>query len=254
MIFTDSAFYYGIEVTEDNRILFFDEGNGALVAQLVAGKYSLTDLASETARALNEAGLLDYSVTVDRQSRLITISASDPFDLLLSESGNQVFGLLGFTGADKEGSDSYTGTLPVGLVYRPQFRLQGFVDFADNQKAVESTLNTSASGRVEVVRFGVARIMECEIRYITDIPQSVGSYFFSNPNGVLDARAFMIYAVTKGPMEFIPDICNPAIFTKCLLESTPESSIGVDFKLKELFTQNLPGYYTTGLLNFREVN
>jgi hypothetical protein len=257
MIFTDSAFYFGTEITDDNRLIRFIEDGLPLIAELTPGKYSLTDLAREASRAMNVVGDQDYRVSINRSTRIATIEAelvgATDFTLSLSETSASAFSLLGFTGSDLTGNTEYSGTAKVGLEYRPQFRLQGFVDFDDNQKAVESSVLTSASGRVETVRFGIYKLMEAEIKFITDIDQGVGGYIRTNNSGVADARRFMEYAVTKGDMEFIPDAKSPAVFTKCILESTPESSEGVDFKLKEEFAQGLTGYYTTGLLVFREV-
>jgi hypothetical protein len=255
MIFTESAFYYGVEITEDTRALPFAEGAEDFVAMLNPGRYTITDLANEAARAMNVEGTLDYQITVDRLRRTLTISGDDEFTLPITAIESSAYPVLGFTGGTKDGEISYSGELPVGAAYFPQFRLQSYVDFKDNQKSVESSVNTSASGQVEVIRFGTYKLMECEIKFITDIDQGPANQVIrTDLEGVANARRFLEYAVTKGPVEFIPDIANRSEFTKCILESTPESSIGVDFKLKEEWSRSLVGYYTTGLLTFREVN
>jgi len=255
MILTDSAFYYGIEIAQDNSILSIDEGSGELLVNLAYGKYTLTTALNEVLRALNEQGSLTYTGSIDRANRLYTINSSANVTLKVSTgtSASSAYSTIGFTGLDRTGDDSYQGNLGVGSSYRPQFRLQSYVDFEDNQKAVDSTVNVSASGRVELIRFGVVKLMECNIDFITDINQGAGGYIRTDLSGVDNARDFMEYAVTKGPMEFIGDVTTPNFFTSCVLESTPESKDGVDFKLKEKFGSGLIGYYSTGLLIFREV-
>jgi hypothetical protein len=70
---------------------------------------------------------------------------------------------------------------------------------------------------------------------------------------VSDARTFLAYAVTKADLEFIPDVSSASVFTKCILESTDADSNGLGFKLKEMYSQGLVGYYETGLLKFRQI-
>lgn len=256
MITTNSTFYYDFQITAQNRFISFKEGAGPeLIAEMRVGKYTITNGVSEAVRALNDAGSLTYTYVIDRKTRIVTISASNTFSLLTSSGTNTLSALptLGFSGSDKTGSSSYTGTAAIGKVYTPQFRLQSYVDFNDNQQAVDSTLNITANGQVELIRFGVVKIMECNIDFITDIDQGLGGYITTNLNGVSDARSFMEYLVNKGPLEFIPDLTNPSTYKNCILESTVESSDGVNFKLKEKFSSGLIGYYSTGLLKFREI-
>jgi len=255
MIKTYSAFYYGIEVTEVTQGFEFLEGATSRVATLRVGKYSLTDFASEIARAMNDVGTDTYTVAADRTSRVISISSTGSFTLLVS-TGNPTgaYSILGFTGSDTASASSHTGSVAVARSYEPQFYLQSYVDFEDNQEAVDSTVLETASGQVETVKFGTKKIMECEIKFATDIDQGVGGYIRTNSNGVQDLRTFMQEIVKKGPLEFVPDKTQPAGFIKCILESTPESGDGVNFRLKENFSQGLIGYFETGLLRFRRLN
>lgn len=256
MIFSKSAFYYGIEVTAETSRISFSEGAGPeLIGVLRSGKYTLTTYLNEVLRALNQSGALTYTGSIDRTKRLYTIIGSGTFTLKVASSSvtATAFSTMGFTGSDRTGGTSYQGTGAVGFSYLPQFRLQSFVNFDDNQKAVESTLNESASGAVELVRFGVIKLMECNLTFITDIDQGFGGPIETNLSGVSAARSFMQSIVKKGPIEFIPDRLSPNTFRYCVLEATPESSKGVDFKLKEQFTSGKIGYYETGLLTFREV-
>lgn len=255
MITTESAFYYDFQVTESNKYICFNEGAGELIGTLRVGKYTLTSGVNEVIRAMNEAGALTYTGSMNRSTRIVTISAGSNFSLLTTSGTNSlsIFSTIGFSGADKSGASTYSGTSAIGVSYRPQYRLQSFVDFDDNQQAVDSTVNISANGQVELVRFGVVKMMECNIDFITDIDQGYGNYIRTEITGVAKARSFMEYLVNKGPLEFVPDISAPGDFINCILESTPESKDGVNFKLKEKFSSGLIGYYSTGLLTFREV-
>jgi hypothetical protein len=256
VIYTHSAFYYGIEINTSNNEIAFSEGGPEIIATLTSARYTLTTFATEVARAMNEVGTLNYVVTVDRTARTYTISGDSNFSLLVStgSSVSDAYPTIGFSGSDRTGDDSYLSNLSIGASYRPQFRLQNYVEFNDNQSQEETTLHKTASGKVELIKFRTDKIMECELMFITDVDQGLGAYITSNPTGVDDARAFLEYAIEKGPIEFIPDISSVATFTNCILESTSESSDGLGFRLKEEYAKGLPGYYTTGLLKFREVS
>ena len=105
---------------------------------------------------------------------------------------------------------------------------------------------------VEVVSFGEIQIAELEIPLITDIAPQL--YIKEDVNGVLNARNFLRYAITKAPMELIPNISNMSDnISEVILESTPEDSKGTAFKLKEQYARKLVGYFTTGLLKFRKL-
>jgi hypothetical protein len=248
-----SIFYYGHEITVSNNIINFDEGGGELAATLEVGFYSLTDFAIEVQRALNDAGALTYTVSVNRTTRLITISAGSNFSLLF-DTGTQAavapFTLLGFDEDDFTGASTYTGTLPSGSQYVPQFRLQNYSSSDDNISLIDAVVNKSANGRVQVVRFGTERFFEMAMKYLTNTAMD-GQVILNNPNGLADARDFFEYAVNKAPMEFMPSISARSTFYKVLLESTPESRDGVAYKLKEMVNQNIPGLYETGNLKFR---
>lgn len=255
---TKSSFFFGHEITINFFTIPFNEGAGDLSASLNVGTYSLTDFVIEAERAMNDAGTQTYTVSVDRTTRLITISAGSAFDLLFatgSTSGTSIFALLGFAQSDFVSLTTYTGTLGSGSEYKPQFILQNFVDFDNREDSVESSVNESASGLVEVVSFGKKNVMSTNIIFITDLQQAncLGSVIEDNSIGVSDARDFMEFIVGKGNIEFIPDRDAPSTFTKCLLETTPESREGTSFELKELLGRGLAEYFETGELAFRKV-
>ncbi len=254
MLNSFSSFIYGQSITENNNNINFAELGIELTAELNIGSYTILELADEIARALNSEGDLEYTVSVDIQTRFYTISANGVFDLLIS-SGQQaeisVYPLLGFTGADLTGLTEYTSNIPSGSEYRPQYKLQKFVDFFDNRKKASASVNQSASGEVEVVSYGNIFFMEAIITYATDIiPQGV---IIENPNGVADLREFMNYATDKNKLLFVYDIETYNKFETCILESTPEDRKGTAFKLKELYTRKLAFYFETGKLIFRKV-
>lgn len=254
-IYTFSAFNYGHKVTEDNQNIDFTEnGIDVLTAIIPVNSYTLGDFVNAVSIAMNQVGGQDYTISLDRSTRKISISAPSNFDLLVS-SGPTVnisaYNLLGFTLGDQAGSNSYEGDSASGSQYSVQFLLQDFVDFQDEQRKAESSVTETASGQVQVTSYGQIKLMSCNITLATDIPDQVA--IRENPTGVADLRALMEYLTDKNPIEFLPDE-NNITFVKCLLEKTPESSDGTGFKLKELYGRNLTGYFETGNLQFREIN
>lgn len=257
MINTMSKFYYGHTISDTNQYLDFKEDGGPeLTAVVDIGEYSLTDFVNKISAALNNAGDLEYSVSVDRSTRLITVAATGGNVQLLASSGTNAsrscYGLLGFS-SDTSSSSSHIGTLSSGYEWKPQFLVQDYVSFNDQQMAIDGVTRQSTSGKVEAVKFGNKKIMDANFRFITDIYQSSKSPIENDESGYLNSRSFLEYAITKADLEFIPDRNDPDVFHKCILESTPESSDGLGFKLKELYSQGLVGYYETGVLKFREI-
>ena len=255
-ITTRSAFTYGHTITVDNQSMPFSEnGVDELVATFRIGAYTLGDFATEMARAMNEAGTLNYVTTLDRSTYKITISGDAVFWLYVTSStlsSVSPYSLLGFTTERSGTASSYEGDLMSGSIFKPQFLLQSFVAFEDNQEANEVTVNETASGRIQVVKYGDINFMECNITAQTNIRQAKGSAVEDNPTGEDDLRAFMKYIVTKAPIEFIPDR-DATAFTDCLLEKTQRSSKGTGYKLKELYTKGYANWWESGLITFREI-
>jgi len=254
-LFTYSAFTYGHTVTDDNRWINFSEnGIDELSAQIDIGAYTLGDFANKISQAMNEVGTLNYTCTINRETLKLTISADSNFWLYVTTGTNvsiSAYSLMGFT-TDRSNVNNQESDNVSGSVYYPQTPFQKFVDFQDNVKFNESTVNESASGIVEVVSFGEIQIAELEIPLITDITPQL--YIKENANGVTDARNFLRYAITKAPMEIIPDLNNMSNnISEVILESTPEDSKGTAFKLKEQYAKKLVGYFSTGLLKFRKL-
>ncbi len=250
---TLSKFYYGHTIDDDNDLLDFDEGGSELTAELDIGEYTLEEFAEEIQRALNEAGALTYTVTVNRTTRIITVAATGNFTLLVttgSNIGTSPWALMGFT-SNKTGDDSYAADAASGYVYSPQFLLQNYVPAEDNRTAIHSNVSESANGDQEVVRFGIIQMIEMNIRWCTNIAQPSGGPITNNATGLEDVRELMEYLITKAPIEFMPNANAPATFYKVVLDSTKADKKGCGFKLKERYDRGMPGYYDTELLTFR---
>jgi hypothetical protein len=252
---TFSKFYYGYEITTDNYIINFDEGGSELSAEVAVGAYTFTTFLTAIETALNSAGALTYTVTGNRTTRIITIAASGNFSLLTStgtQLGASPFSLMGFTGADRTGDDTYAGNTAAGSSYAPQFILQDHVATTDWKMASQATVNKTADGRVEVVKFGDEQFMQANIKYATDIGQD-GVVIHTNASGVANLRTFMEWLIKKYPIEYMADVDTVATFENLILESSPDSQNGTGYKLKELYDIGLPGYFETGILKFRVV-
>lgn len=257
---TYSAFTYGHTINDSNKYIQFDEGSGELTSELPIGSYTLGTFVTAVAAAMNDNGFASntYSTSVDRTTGFISINSSAGFTLLTGTGsllGSDAFELMGFeTGADLSGI-ALTGTLRSGSQFEPQFLLQSFVDFIDNVQTVQATTAQSASGAVEVVSYGRVKFAEMNITLQTNIPQGKGSVLKNDANGYENLRAFLDYATTKAPIEFVYDVDNPETggFVECLLESTRESRDGVNYKLKELYSRGFAEYFESGLLTFREL-
>jgi hypothetical protein len=248
-----SGFTYGHEINSSNDYINFDEGGGEVASQIEIGSYTLNNFLGKVLEAFNAEGGQEYSGTIDRATRKITITATTNFDLLVTtgtQSTISAFSLMGFT-IDKTGSNSYESDVASGFFYEPQFLLQNYVSFEDNVKTAQASVNESASGVVEIVSFGKNQFMECNITLATDIiPQGA---IKENATGVSDLRSFMNYAINKNPLEVVFDLENPDLFEACLLEKTQIDSKGTGFKLYELYARKLVGYFETKSLTFRKL-
>lgn len=254
---TYSKFYYGHIVTADNNKINFNEGGSELTATLNTGSYTLSEYVTEIKRALDAAGALTYTVSVVRSTRIITVAAGSNF-ALLTTSGTQIdsgaFDMMGFSGADKTGASTYSASVASGSSYSPQFLLQDYISNDDLRKSVDASISETASGRVEIVRFGVSQFFEMNIRFITDITQPSIGPIRTNSSGRANARTFMQYLINKTPVEFMPDENTPDTYHKVILESSPEDPKGAGYRLKPRYDIGLPGYFDSGLLKFRVVD
>ena len=254
LLTTYSKFYYGYVIDDTNFILNFDEGGPELAANLNIGEYTFEGFAEEIERALNDAGALTYTVSVDRSLRVLTVAASGTFSLLVATGtsiGNSPFILMGFTVSDRTGASTYTGNLPSGYEYRPQFMIQSFISSDDWQEASEASVNKTANGLVEIVKFGQQKFLQMQFRFITDIDQGSSGPIKTDLQGLDNTRQFLQYITKRIPVDFMPDVDTSSTFQIVVFESSQDSQTGTGYKLKELYDKNLPGYFETAVMKFR---
>jgi hypothetical protein len=254
MIETKPLFYFGIQITEPNSWIDFQEFAGPVKSvQLNLGNYTPSTFATELARAMTSGSTLEYVATLDRATRLITITTTTNFRFLQGtgpHSGDGAWNEISF-GGDTGYALFHTNINAVGDEWRPQFLPQDWVEFDHNVSSVDGTRKESTNGAVETVSFGLKYIMEMNFTFITN--RYVDGPFDNDKAGVENALAFLNYATTSADLEFMQDRDQPDNFQLCILESTPENQNGLAFKLKELYGKGLPGFYETGLLKFRRV-
>lgn len=262
MLQNHSTFYYGFKVTAQpyNGYMNIDEGSGELQIEIPVGTYTFTTLADAIRNALLTQGTLDYTVTINRDNRLITISAPTNFDLLTNtgvNSGTAIWDLIGFdTTSDLTGSNSYTSYKYAGFEYMPQFRLQEYTGPEDFQAANQASKNVAANGTtVEVVRFGLAKFIEFNIRYITSRTDFSDGYAHRHdPLGLENARAFLQSITELSEFEFMPDYKDTSNYYRCIVESMPDFPDGTGYRLQERFADNLIEVYDTGRIKLRVID
>lgn len=254
---TRSQFYYGIIVDSSNFNLDIRIGMTNYQVPLTLGRFSLTDFANSVQIALRQFTPQDFVVTVNRDTRVFTISAPVAFQMLFLTGLNTLTNaseLLGFQEIDYTGASTYTGVFGVGKSYRPQFILQDYVPTFLNVEANASRVNESASGINESVTFGRRETMSCNITYVTNLEVScaVNSIEY-DAQGLENLLDFLDYCILKGNIEFMPDRDDANNFEKLNLEKTGSSSNGTGYRIRELTGRRLPGFYETGLLDFRKI-
>ena len=252
---TRTAFIYGHTITDENEFINFSEnGIDELAATVENGSFTLSEFVDLVASALNDVGDNTYTATIDRTTRKITISADANFDLLVTtgtQTAISAFSLIGFT-TDRTGASSYEADIASGDIFEPQAPLYDYAAFENNEYSVQSKVNESSSGQIELVTYGTKQLMECNIKYITNITGQ--NLVTDNPTGVADANKFMQYIRLKRPIEFLPDKNTTGSFTPCFLESTSKAPSGDSYMLRELYSEKLANYFETGKLVFRKIN
>jgi hypothetical protein len=249
-----SKIYYGPRITETNKFIDLVFDGTTYVIELSSGSYTITDLANHVASKINETTGGSFTVTVNRDLRRITFFNLLDFDLLFSSGVNatrSAANLLGFNYNDYLGDNTYTSVNAVGLSYSTQFYFQSYKSTTQNRKAIDGVINKSASGLVEVIKFGNERFMEGELLFITNIIQNNESIIRTNTTGVEDYISLIEWMTEKYPFEVMINEANSEEFQKFTLESTEQDSKGLDYELIELYDRSLPLYYRSGKLKFR---
>lgn len=247
MINTHSSFLYGFDVNDDNRYLDVVVSSVAYQVVLDIGSYTADEFISEVQNKLNELQTsVIFTVSLNRSTRIVTISGDGVFDLLVDSgvnAANGAYALLGVpTGSDFLAQTNIVGTSAVGTLYKTQFKLQDFVDKEDNRMARFQTVSKSASGNTTLVKFGNDEMFEFSFKYLTD------KLFASGPirsqiNALSNVRSLMRHMVEKKPVEFMPDENSPNTFYKCILDATSASSDGTGYKIEEQYGRGMVGYY-----------
>lgn len=253
---THSVFYYGHTIDETNRYVNFKEGAGLeKIALLPVGTYTLTKFLQVFAATMNAASALDWTASVNRATRIVTITSSGTASLLGATGSNfatSVMDLLGLGQVDYLNATSFVGSLPTGKAYAPQFPIQDYVPKDKNKALYNSVITRSASGdNVSVQSFGEQRIIKGNIKWVTNLAQDPNGIIRNDPQGVENLTAFLDYAITKAPVEFMEDENDRETFDRVLLESTPSDPSGTSYELKEYFDRNLPEWFESTLLTFR---
>lgn len=254
MIDSRPCFIFGHIVTTSNNEFCFDEGAGELIAQMNPGGYSFLEYAAELQRAMISVGTQDYTVLIDRSTLSVTINAPVAIDLLITSGASEKSGfeLAGFTGADLLAVTTATSNVASGFKYKPQFLVQSYVDSEHFQQSAFQTLNRTQSGREELIRFGVDKFVEMDIKFVTNKVMD-GVVIRNNSTGVEDAVRFLQYATQKQRIEFFVDENDLATFKKVILNSSPGSTDGTGYRLRELVDKGLRDIYDIGVLQFRVV-
>lgn len=253
--FKYSAFNYGHTINNANRYINFSEGGSPILATLPIGSFTLGEVPDLLASALNNVGGQEYTVTLDRPTRTLTISAPGNFELLVATGSNtpqSFFTLAGFSigNGDRTGSNSYTGDSPSGSQYITQTPLKNFINFNENKEKIDSVIRTTNNGLVEVISYGTLEKATFDLPFITnEVPQK---FIRETATGKDELEAFMDYCIGKNPVEFLEDYREIA-FTPCILDKAPGYSKGDGYKLRSLVTKKLKGYYELNGIVFRKI-
>lgn len=251
---TRSKFYYGLEVLPGQTFGDFNDGSNFTV-EMAPRSYALSRVGDTLASLLNQSSLLTFEVSVNRTTRICTISADSNFSILLATGANAANTFLiqlGFTqGVDLTGSNSYSGAEPVGDEYLPQFFLLNYVPSSSRQEAVEATVNETGSGRAEIVKYGSRKFVSFQIDFVTNIQMPVASWIENDKLGYENLVAFLQWCVDKKEIEMMPDRSDVNTFEVLQIESTAVSSLGIGYEIQE--KAQYPDYYTSGPLRFRVI-
>jgi hypothetical protein len=254
MIDTYSIFFYGKTITAENRSFTFFEGAEEINASIPSGNYSMTAISQALSRALNNASSNNYvyGVTFNRNSLKLKISCNNLFGIKNSNLDSPLLTELGFEDDDILSTSEAEGTLPATATYEPQFLLQDYVSPEKNATMVSASELVSASGKTQVVRFGLKRELKLNIRWANNYLVD-GGWIKQNPEAVEQLNDFMLHCVEKNIVELMPDLNERTDYYRMILVSTEESGDGTAYSLKERYDQDTPNYYDSGILTFRLV-
>lgn len=248
-----SLFLYGLQITPDNASIDFKgavSDTSPRQATLRTGFYSLSSLAREIKRALQEVDPLRiYTVTVNRtilsgtQNRM-TIASNGAFFQLLFQSGprsaSAVATTIGFEIDDYTGLTSYTGGGTAGTRMLPEMIGYSYMS-PEFIRKVFGSVNVSASGLKEAIVWSPQKFVEVEFKYE---PKT---------KVVNEWVPFLEWAIRQRPFEFTPEVSSPNVFYEVTLERTDEDGKGLGYRMGEMLPE-YPNFYKTGKLVMRQSN
>lgn len=248
------SFFFLDPVTSSGfKMSFTENGVDELIGEVITGHYTHSQMASAIREALVAAGTRDYVVVFDRTTRKYTISATDGnFDLLISSGstiGNSIYPLIGFTGADVTGTDTYEANNQAGEEYIPQFPLRNYTKAGDIKRPTNASVSQATSGKVQVVIFGDVRFLRFDLELITSLPQGQGG-IRENLTGKEDAKTFLDFCTSKRTIEMMADYNDKNTFINIFHEKNPTSADGIGYELKPDYRFG-PDYFGIRGLEFR---
>lgn len=274
-------FHYGFEVLEECTWVDFreyiDDVMGPEISfELKVGVYCSEEIRSMLEVAFNLVGTLNYTVAYDKFTRRYKIHADDYFELLVgtgTNSGSSLLKCLGFGSYPVYGEDHLYGDpsldygdvdtglfvihrakFPAGFVFEPQFKIQDFIDAENNEALRAASKQESTSGEVEVLHFSTDRTYVFNFKYITNREMPCGGPIRNDPNAVESVNSFMSWAIRQKVIEYYPDKSNMETSFKIRLEKAKGNSKGLGYRLKELTSKNLPGFFETERVTFRRLD
>lgn len=244
-----SLFLYEFEINQLNSSLDFRATSGGIILQatLRYGFYSLGRLMIEIRRAMEATDPARiYSVTADRTlvggtENRITIATNGAYLDLLFGSGpravSSVHSLIGFTGTDKTGALTYTGTSTAGTALVPDYIGYNYLG-PEMIRNVFGALSITASGEKEAIVWAIQKFIQVEFKYETEA------------RVVTEWMSFLTWAIQQRSFEFTPKISTPNTFYDVTLETTSADGKALGYKLDEMLPE-FPFFYKTGMLKMR---
>lgn len=259
---TQSYFHYGIEFTREcNKIDIQLSTFEFITLTFAPGSYCPTDLVLEMKLQFEGLGYENFLASFDPESCRIKIETTDttPFRIGFTSGPNRECKAWEILGIVEDPTALYlpelVATNMIGKKYNPQFYLQGYLGPETNSQLVDATVNTSSSGKCEVLFCRQDRFIQFEIKWISDCPSKCTSYI-SDPEGVKKATDFLNWAMCRKCIIFVPDCTKPDEYCEIKLDRLGRDRKGTALQLTEMF-RNIgceKKYYETGRIRWRVVN
>jgi hypothetical protein len=244
-----SMFLYGLEVSDSNQNLPFRAATGGLQLNAIipAGYYSLTDLASTIATAMNVADPAHtYTVTIDRtvaggtQNRITIATNGSHLELLFATgttASSSIRDTIAFGIFDYTGATSYTNGATAGVTLVTDW--WGF-NYQPPEVYVKNfgNVNVSTNGQKEAIVWSIQRFIAVEFKY-EPISKTLTQW-----------AALINWMIQQKPFDFTPEISSPTTVYDVTLEKSTDDGKGLGFNMKEMLPQ-YPFFFTTGSMTFR---